>query len=74
MLIESGFPLNTTKSDGVTALIISCRREIEDENKNISKMLVIAGADINWVTDEGESALSQAINFGNDLLSDFLMR
>lgn len=58
MLIDSGYPLDKTKNDGITALIISCRNEIKDENKNIAKMLVNAGADLNWVTDEGESALS----------------
>jgi ankyrin repeat protein len=35
---------------------------------------VNGGADLNVVTDEGESALSQAIKLENNLLSDFLMR
>jgi ankyrin repeat protein len=37
MLIESGYPLNITKQDGVTALIISCHKEIDEDVKNISR-------------------------------------
>ena len=36
-------------------------------------MLVNAGAELNFVTNEGLSALSQAVNSENNVLSDFLM-
>jgi ankyrin repeat protein len=52
-LIDSGFPLDIPKERGVTALIASCNREIQDEEENISVMLVEAGADLNLVTDGG---------------------
>jgi hypothetical protein len=53
MLIKSKYPLNKPKSDGVTPLITACRYEFQDDDESIAKMLVDAGADINWVTSAG---------------------
>ena len=58
MLIKSKFPLDDPKSDGVTPLIIACRYEFLDDDESIAKMLVDAGACINCVTTNGQSALS----------------
>ena len=55
MLTTSGYPLNDAKIDRLTPLILSCQYEFKDElrDESIAKMLVDAGADINWVAADG---------------------
>ena len=56
--------------------MISCRKEItmEKDKENIQKLLIRAGADINLVTSQGQTALSQAIANGNNLLTEYLLK
>jgi hypothetical protein len=53
MLMRSGFPLNDAKIDRLTPLILACQYEFQDDDKSIAKILVDAGADINWVASDG---------------------
>ena len=58
MLIDSGFPLDEVNSLGHTALILC-----SSDKKSFSccTKLVNAGADINHISNQGESALSETI-------------
>ena len=55
MLLDSNYPLDDVIDGGLTALIISAR---DKSLHAISIKLIQAGADINHVTNDGQSALS----------------
>jgi ankyrin repeat protein len=74
MLVDSNFPLDIPKADGITPLIIACQHEFYEEEESMAAMLVQGGANINYVTADGQSALSHAINCGNIQLSEYLLR
>lgn len=71
MLIQSNFPLNNVKRGNVTALVSSC---IDEENYGVTKLLVKSGADLNIVTDQGSSALVEAVTRENIELIKMLLR
>lgn len=58
MLIESGFPLDEKTNLGHTALIMCA--SISGNNQICTK-LVKAGANVNIISNDGVSALSEAI-------------
>lgn len=55
MLIASKFPLEDKKTGGLTPLIISAR---DNAAISVSEMLIKKGANINAVSDTGQSPLS----------------
>ena len=62
MLIKSKFPLDNPNREGVTALgIASCK----DKHFAISRLLIKAGADVNYRTNIGIGPLFLAIKFNN---------
>jgi len=71
MLIQSKFPLENEKLDGLTPLIISSR---DNDAFNVSETLIKKGAYINKVSETGQSALSQAVFNNNQLLSEHLVK
>lgn len=71
MLIDSGFPMNNTKIGNVTALVSSC---IDKDNDPVTKLLIKLGADLNVVTDDGSSALVEAVKQENIGLVKMLLR
>ena len=73
MLIESGFPLYYTMKGGLTALILSARGT-DDNSVRICRKLIEAGADVNKITDEGDSALSLSIKNNNKRVVEMLIK
>ena len=68
-LVDSGYPLNVKKSEGLTALVSACI----DDNEQISKILIKGKANLNIVTDKGSSALSEAVVKNNKKLTWLLL-
>ena len=70
MLLDSNFPMNCTMKGGITALIIASEDPIYF--KLCIKMLS-AGANINMISNTGDSALSQAVKGSNKKLTQLLI-
>lgn len=71
MLIESNFPMNCTMKGGITAFIIAA----EDPNFfRICTLMMAAGADINMITENGDSALSQTVKGANMKFTEVLLK
>jgi ankyrin repeat protein len=71
MLIASKFPLEDKKTGGLTPLIISAR---DNQAFNVSEILIKKGANINAVSDTGQSPLSQAVINDNQKLAELLLK
>ena len=68
---ETKSRMNNVKRGNVTALVSSC---IDEENYGVTKLLVKSGADLNIVTDQGSSALVEAVTRENIELIKMLLR
>ena len=58
MLIGSKFPLNNKKEGGLTPLVLVAR---DKDAFVVGEQLLKRGADVNLLTDAGQSALSQSV-------------
>jgi len=71
--------MNYEDSDGNTPLIIACKRENENnekdkiDNENIVKCLIENGAKVNKKNKDGDIALSFACHNGNEVLVKYLI-
>ena len=69
--MESGYPLNDSMSGGLTALIMA------SSDKKFFRMcerIIESGGDINKCTDDGQSAITQAINGNNTKVAKLLLK
>ena len=70
MLIDSYYPLNLQAKGGLTALMIGATLK----KQRICEKLILAGADINILSNKGDSCLGQAIMTDNIPLLTFLIK
>lgn len=73
MLVDSGYPLDLKRQGGLTALIIGSRFK-DDVGVRMCRKIVEGGADVNLISDRGDSALSEAIVHDNRQLADILIK
>ena len=69
--MESGYPLNDSMSGGLTVLIMA------SSDKKFFRMcerIIESGGDINKCTDDGQSAITQAINGNNTKVAKLLLK
>jgi ankyrin repeat protein len=71
LLVASEFPLDLPRKGGVTALMIGARYT---GHIDICERLIEGGADINIISEAGDSALGEAIRYENIELAKLLMR
>jgi ankyrin repeat protein len=71
MLISSKFPLEDKKNGGLTPLLLSAR---DKDAYSVSEQLVKKGAQINVISDSGQSPLSQAVINSDMKLAELMLK
>ena len=65
--------MNEVKKGGLTALI-SIAKENKKEATDTGHQMIIAGSDVNYVGDNGQCALSEAILNNNRKMAEHLLK
>ena len=65
--------MNEVKKGGLTALIIIAK-ESKKEATDTGHQMIIAGSDVNYVGDNGQCALSEAIMHNNKKMAEHLLK
>lgn len=73
MLVDSGFPLDLQREGGLTALMIGASMS-DDIGIRMCHKIIEGGADVNMISDAGDSALSEAIVHENKKCVDTLIK
>ena len=71
MLIDSEYPMDENMRGGLTALIIGAS---DQDAYSICVYMIEMGANINKVSDLGQSALSQAVHGKNMKIAELLIK